>query len=750
MNKLLKKTQILQKSNKWYEIRNTIITSTDVSTILESNKYQSKRQLLLNKISNKISQSNESVEWGNFFEDIAFNIYSNKYNIKIHNLGLILHDKYKFLGASPDGLLENNILLEIKCPYSQKIFNEIPINYWIQTQIQMEVCNINKTVLFVCAFKKDTINNCGIFGTKDNTNWSLLESKEFIINRDKKWFNKILPRLNIFYNDLNYFKKNGFTLKHKLVNTRSNEYNKKIKLDYIDWNDWIYIYDLKNYFNNDPFLDWMNMYGKKYYSKEKDSVSGSFISNKSTSFKKKIIEFLILNYPDECKIITLNPKDNLKSNNSFQETIENIKKYPIVINGIINNKYYKIYGYIDLIINKTYMNKIFGIEIKEDYCLIKIEYSTLKFVNDNITIENNNFLNRYMYIIHNSLKEYNIITKCSIIGYKNKFSNNCLEKIGFINIQSDKINEAIVWIKNLKENGSQWTLNPPSVPELYPNMKNNKNYQWNQNKQIIAKEIEEITLLPGISYKKRLEFHNKSIYKISDIPNNKIANINNNFNKLIQPDKINSNINNWKNSKNILFIDFETVNDLNQNLDNFPIYEDNSLIYMIGVGYYNSISWKYYNFTVNKLNYKSEKEILTEFNKFLNRTNFDIIVHWSNAEINFLNKANKRHNLNICLKNNIDLMKLFKNEPILIKGLYSYKLKDVVKIMNLHNFININWDTINNALEAMILTWELNDYAIKNNIKLYNTSKFNSIIKYNEIDCKVMYEIMNYLKKNHI
>ena len=38
MNKLLNKKQIVQRSNEWYSIRNNIITSTDVSTILDLNK----------------------------------------------------------------------------------------------------------------------------------------------------------------------------------------------------------------------------------------------------------------------------------------------------------------------------------------------------------------------------------------------------------------------------------------------------------------------------------------------------------------------------------------------------------------------------------------------------------------------------------------------------------------------------------------------------------------------------------------
>jgi hypothetical protein len=35
---------------------------------------------------------------------------------KVHELGLIPHEKYPWLGGSPDGLTESNCLVEIKCP----------------------------------------------------------------------------------------------------------------------------------------------------------------------------------------------------------------------------------------------------------------------------------------------------------------------------------------------------------------------------------------------------------------------------------------------------------------------------------------------------------------------------------------------------------------------------------------------------------------------------------------------------------
>ena len=45
-------------------------------------------------------------------------------------------------GASPDGITRNGIMIEIKSPYSRKVNGIVPSNYWVQMQLQLEVCNL--------------------------------------------------------------------------------------------------------------------------------------------------------------------------------------------------------------------------------------------------------------------------------------------------------------------------------------------------------------------------------------------------------------------------------------------------------------------------------------------------------------------------------------------------------------------------------------------------------------------------------
>ena len=76
--------------------------------------------------------------------------YEYLYNTKVEDFGCIQHEYYKFLGASPDGInIDENSdkygkMLEIKNIVNREI-NGIPKKeYWVQMQLQMEVCDLEE------------------------------------------------------------------------------------------------------------------------------------------------------------------------------------------------------------------------------------------------------------------------------------------------------------------------------------------------------------------------------------------------------------------------------------------------------------------------------------------------------------------------------------------------------------------------------------------------------------------------------
>ena len=96
----------------------------------------------------------------------------------------------------------------------------------------------------------------------------------------------------------------------------------------------------------------------------------------------------------------------------------------------------------------------------------------------------------------------------------------------------------------------------------------------------------------------------------------------------------------------------------------------------------------------------------------------------------------------------IDLVKLFKNreEPIVVKGCFGFGLKNIVKQMKKYGMINTQMDSeCKNGMMAMVKAW--NCYT--NFVDPVNSPVMKDIEKYNEFDCKSLYDIIHYLRQNH-
>jgi putative phage-type endonuclease len=165
LNILRNKPQPTQRTPEWYEFRHNLITASNAYKAFENQtvknqliyeKCQPLNQCLYVEDANTsikdvvLVNTNTPMHWGQKYEPLSIKIYEDKYKTKIEDFGCIQHSIYKFLGASPDGI---NIdkqsprygrMLEIKNIVNREI-NGIPKKeYWIQMQLQMEVCNLDE------------------------------------------------------------------------------------------------------------------------------------------------------------------------------------------------------------------------------------------------------------------------------------------------------------------------------------------------------------------------------------------------------------------------------------------------------------------------------------------------------------------------------------------------------------------------------------------------------------------------------
>lgn len=153
--KTLKKIPIIkQRTIEWLEARKNRLTASDLGDALKKNNLKLAKQKA-GIIKNSTNYGTiPALKWGTMFEEMASRCYSQmKNDINIVEFGLIEDPKNIHFGASPDGINEMGIMIEIKCPYSREIKdNYIPEKYYLQIQGQLAVCNLRECDYVECKF----------------------------------------------------------------------------------------------------------------------------------------------------------------------------------------------------------------------------------------------------------------------------------------------------------------------------------------------------------------------------------------------------------------------------------------------------------------------------------------------------------------------------------------------------------------------------------------------------------------------
>ena len=137
-----------QRTDEWFKFRLDRITASDFASVLNLGHYAKPFEVLERKVTGNMTYSpNKFTIHGTKYEDVACRAYELRTDSHITEFGCLPHPKYDMLGASPDGISDEGIMLEIKCPYSRVIKGFPPIYYWTQMQLQLEVADLE-----VCDF----------------------------------------------------------------------------------------------------------------------------------------------------------------------------------------------------------------------------------------------------------------------------------------------------------------------------------------------------------------------------------------------------------------------------------------------------------------------------------------------------------------------------------------------------------------------------------------------------------------------
>ena len=133
------------------------------------------------------------------------------------------------------------------------------------------------------------------------------------------------------------------------------------------------------------------------------------------------------------------------------------------------------------------------------------------------------------------------------------------------------------------------------------------------------------------------------------------------------------------------------------------------------------------------------------------------IFHWSHAEPTVLdnayNSAKAKH------QEHADwpelgwydfLTRVMQEEPVEVRGALGFGLKAVANALHSHGLIETDWaDSPIDGLGAMAGAWRCDEEAREQGVPMSQLPLMNEVVRYNEVECKVMMEIVRYLRTNH-
>ena len=140
-----------QGSDEWKALRLGKATASRVADICATTKtgWGASRanyaaQLVAERLTGKVAESysNAAMEWGNATEGEARAVYSFFQGVTVEMIAFVPHPTIEMSGASPDGYVSTDGLVEIKCPNTAThidtlLGKSVPEKYILQMQWQM-------------------------------------------------------------------------------------------------------------------------------------------------------------------------------------------------------------------------------------------------------------------------------------------------------------------------------------------------------------------------------------------------------------------------------------------------------------------------------------------------------------------------------------------------------------------------------------------------------------------------------------
>lgn len=177
-----------QRTKEWYDARKKRVTASNTGAILGFDPFRNRDDVMRSMVREALGAEpeftgNVATQYGQYHEDGAVAEFEMSTGLTVEACGFFTHEDW--LGASPDGLIGDEALIEVKCPYgirNDKLPNfksiEEQEHYYAQVQIQL-FCTGRERAYFY--------------------QWAMHGSMIEVVTKNQLWLDENLPKLRQFY-----------------------------------------------------------------------------------------------------------------------------------------------------------------------------------------------------------------------------------------------------------------------------------------------------------------------------------------------------------------------------------------------------------------------------------------------------------------------------------------------------------------------------------------------------------------------
>jgi hypothetical protein len=589
-----------------------------------------------------------------------------------------------------------------------------------------------------------------------------------------------------------------------------------------EWAAWVPAGRARNWILGDPLLDWLHLHGADAGLVRDDLRAGY---DQRTDFRRLVRErgiafeagvMGLLRERAETTVIATERGD-ARSLEKAEATMAAMRAgTPVIAQAVLRNPANRTYGVADLLVRSDVLASWFPEALSFDdaavgapgsgqggchYRVIDIKFHTFDLTADGhvgLGADQLAYAGQ-VWLYNEALGRLQGYTPPAayLLGrtwqHGDERGEGCLERLARVDHDrwvahrdstlGDIVGGAIEWMRRVRENGARWQVLPePSVPELYPHARNTEDAPWHAAKREIAEALEELTLLPAMNPSRRAGAHAAGIRRWSDAAASAgtlgvtseafaarldaVLAANRSPAPTVVPEHIGFADPAWRAIPPLeLFVDFETVSNLADDMTSLPALGGQPQIVQIGCGHQSpSGEWCFRQWTVDMLSVVEEGQIVTEWIEHMRVLSAERattlsdsrICHWSAAEpVNLetaYNAARTRHpdaGWPTELPWFDVLERVVRAEPVAVTGAFNFGLKAIAKAMHAAGFIESSWgDGPTDGLGAMVGLWSAAAEARERGIPLSAHELVVEIAAYNEVDCRVMSEVLAWLREN--